>query len=180
MRTSAMLQPNNNRESTPRPQRQHPRARNRKKRSSRPPRTMPNRQEEGVPGVLPGALPEVPPSGQLLTIKRAKEQALGPPQELWLVAQNKDKPTKRPSSRQHRPLRNNNSSRKRKHRPHTNRVSTPSSEHSLLAWTRADTRSSDSLRLSSSKASTCAVGSLVDTVAPSQSQRSEQARASLP
>src|SRR5215470_6627659 len=111
MRTSAMLQPNNNRESTPRPQRQHPRARNRKKRSSRPPRTMPNRQEEGVPGVLPGALPEVPPSGPLLTIKRAKEQALVPPQELWLVAQNKGKPTKRPSSRQHRPLRNNNSSR---------------------------------------------------------------------
>jgi len=166
-----MLQPNNNRESTPRLQRQHPRPRNRKKRSSRPPRTMPNRQKEGVLGVLPGVLPEVPPSGQSLTIKRAKEQALEPLQELWSVAQNKGKPTKRPSSRQHRPLRNNNNSRKRKHRPRTNRVSTPSSEHSLLAWTRANTRSSDSLRLSSGKTSARALESLVDAQGFSSGRR---------
>src|SRR6266566_4769566 len=84
MRTSALLQPNNNRESTPRLHPQQPRLRNRRKQSNRPPR-------------------------------------------------------------------NNSSNRKRKQEPRTNRVSTPSNEHFLHAWTLADTRSSDSLGLSPGK-----------------------------
>src|SRR5437016_13258246 len=80
-------------------------------------------------------------------MKRAKERGLEPLRGLWWVEQSKGKLTKRPSSRQHRPLRNNSSNRKRKQEPRTNRVSTPSNEHFLHAWTLADTRSSDSLGL---------------------------------
>ena len=101
--------------------------------------------------MLPGALPEVPRLGRLLTMKRAKERGLEPLRGLWWVEQSKGKLTKRPSSRQHRPLRNNSSNRKRKQEPRTNRVSTPSNEHFLHAWTLADTRSSDSLGLSPGK-----------------------------
>src|SRR5207249_9833469 len=84
-------------------------------------------------------------------MKRAKERGLEPLRGLWWVEQSKGKLTKRPSSRQHRPLRNNSSNRKRKQEPRTNRVSTPSNEHFLHEWMLADTRSSDSLGLSSGK-----------------------------
>src|SRR5207247_9416465 len=84
-------------------------------------------------------------------MKRAKERGLEPLRGLWWVEQSKGKLTKRPSSRQHRPLRNNSSNRKRKQEPRTNRVSTPSNEHFLHAWTLADTRSSDSLGFSPGK-----------------------------
>src|SRR5437763_12230526 len=84
-------------------------------------------------------------------MKRAKERGLEPLRGLWWVEQSKGKLTKRPSSRQHRPLRNNSSNRKRKQEPRTNRVSTPSNEHFLHAWTLADTRSSDSLGLTPGK-----------------------------
>src|SRR2546429_622363 len=84
-------------------------------------------------------------------MKRAKERGLEPLRGLWWVEQSKGKLTKRPTSRQHRPLRNNSSNRKRKQEPRTNRVSTPSNEHFLHAWTLANTRSSDSLGLSPGK-----------------------------
>ncbi len=96
-------------------------------------------------GAARGAAGGAAIGGRLLMMKRAKEPRLEPLRGLWRVEQSKGKPTKRPSSRQHRPLRNNNSSRKRKLKPPTNRVSTPLSEPSLLAWTLADTPSSDSL-----------------------------------
>src|SRR5437660_10821000 len=84
-------------------------------------------------------------------MKRAKERGLEPLRGLWWVEQSKGKLTKRPRSRQHRPLRNNSSNRKRKQETRTNRVSTRSNEHFLHAWTLAATRSSDSLGLSPGK-----------------------------
>jgi hypothetical protein len=89
--------------------------------------------------VLPRAPLEVRRLERLLTMKQVEEQALEPLPGLWLAEQSKDKPTKHPSSRLRRPLPNNNSSRKPKQRPRTNRVSTNLSEHSLRAWKLADT-----------------------------------------
>src|SRR5215469_1329582 len=84
-------------------------------------------------------------------MKRAKELGPEPLRGLWWVEQGKGGLTKRPSSRQHKPRRNNNSSRKRRQTLRTNRVSTRSSGHFPLAWTLADTPSSDSLALSPGK-----------------------------
>src|SRR5215472_12287288 len=84
-------------------------------------------------------------------MKRAREQGPEPLRGLWWVEQGKGGLTKRPNSRQHKPRRNNSSSRKRKQTPHTNRVSTRSSGHFPLAWTLADTPSSDSPGLSPDK-----------------------------
>ena len=89
--------------------------------------------------VPPRAPPEVRLSERSLTMKQAKEQPLEPLPGLWWGAQSKEEPTKHPSSKRHRPLRNSNSSRKRNHRPHINRVSTNLSEHSLHAWKLAHT-----------------------------------------
>ena len=71
--------------------------------------------------------------------KRVKEQRLEPLPGPWWVEQSKEEPTKHPSSRQRRPPPNSNRSRKLKQRPHTNKVSTLLSAHSLPVWTLADT-----------------------------------------
>jgi len=96
--------------------------------------------------VLPGAPLEAPRSERLLTMKRVKEQRLELQPGQWWVEQSKGKPIKRPSSRRRRPLPNNNSSRKPKQRPRTNRVSTNLRTHFLPAWTLADTPLNSDLR----------------------------------
>jgi len=97
--------------------------------------------------VLPGAQLEAPRSERLLTMKRVKEQRLELQPAQWWVEQSKGEPTKHPSSKQRRPLPNNNSSRKLKQRPHTNKVSTHLSDHSLHVWTLADTPLNNNLGL---------------------------------
>ena len=89
--------------------------------------------------MLPGAQLEVLRLEPSLTMKQVKEQPLEPLPGPWLGEQSKEEPTKHPSSKQRRPLPNNNSSRKLKQRPHTNKVSTHLSDHSLRVWTLADT-----------------------------------------
>jgi hypothetical protein len=88
---------------------------------------------------------EVPQSERLRTMKRVKGQLPEPLPGQWWVEQSKDEPTKRPSSKQRRPLPNNNSSKKLKQRPHTNKVSTHLSDHSLHVWTLADTQLNNNL-----------------------------------
>src|SRR5258705_11308931 len=78
-------------------------------------------------------------------MKQVKEQPLEPRQELWWVEQSKEEPTKHPNSRRHRRPPNNNSSRKLKQTPHTNRVPTHLSAHSLRVWRLANTPFSDNL-----------------------------------
>src|SRR5690348_17884952 len=77
-------------------------------------------------------------------MKQVKEQPLEPQPGQWWVEQSKDEPIKHPRSRRRRPLLNNNSSRKPKQMPHTNRVPTHLSEHSLPVWTLAVTPLSES------------------------------------
>src|SRR5439155_24364935 len=145
MKTNASLQPDNNRELTHRLRPPSPRPKSKRKQSKRQLRTMLSRQKGGVSEVLRGVPPEAPRSEQLLTMKQVKEQALERLPAPWWVEQSKRKPTKHPSSKQRRPLPNN--SRKLKQRPHTNKVSTHSSDHSLHVWTLADTRFSDNPNL---------------------------------
>jgi hypothetical protein len=76
-------------------------------------------------------------------MKRVKEQRLELQPGQWWVEQSKDAPTKHPSSKQRRPLLNNNSSKKLKQRPHINKVSTHLSAHSLHVWMLADIPLSD-------------------------------------
>src|SRR5258705_508070 len=80
-------------------------------------------------------------------MKRVKEQGLELQPGQWWVEQSKDAPTKLPSSKQRRPLLNNNSSRKLKQEPHTNKVSTHLSAHSPHVWTLADTPLNNNLGL---------------------------------
>src|ERR1700747_3804508 len=80
-------------------------------------------------------------------MKRVKEQQLELQPGQWWVEQSKGEPTKHPSRKQRRPLPNNNSSRKLKQRPHTNKVSTHLSDHSLHVWTLADTPLNSNLGL---------------------------------
>jgi len=97
--------------------------------------------------VLRGVPLEAPRSERLLTMKRVKEQRLEQQPGQWWAEQSKDAPTKHPSSKQRRPLPNNNSSRKLKQTPHTNKVSTHLSDHSLHVWTLADTPLNNNLSL---------------------------------
>src|SRR4029077_19445752 len=112
MKTSVTLQPNNNRELTLRLRPQPPKPKSKRKQSNRQLRTMPSRQKGGVQKVLRGVPLEAPRSERLLTMKRVKEQRLELQPGQWWVEQSKEEPTKHPSSKQRRPLLNNNSSRK--------------------------------------------------------------------
>src|SRR6516165_889774 len=79
-------------------------------------------------------------------MKQALEQLLEPLPGLWREGGGNGKPTKRPSSRRHRPLPNNSSRKKRKRRPHISRVSTHLNGVSPLVWTLADTPSNDTFK----------------------------------
>src|SRR5262245_25886354 len=78
-------------------------------------------------------------------MKRVKEQAREPSLALWWVEQSKEEPTKHPSSKQRRPLPNNNSSKRLRQTPHTSKVSTHLSDHSPHVWTLADTQLNNNL-----------------------------------
>src|SRR5258708_37007129 len=124
MKTSASLQPNNNRELTLRLRPQPPKPKSKRKQSNRQLRTTPSRQKGAVQRVLRGVPLEGPRSERLLTMKRVKEQRLELQPGQWWVEQSKDAPTKLPSNKQRRTLLNNNSSRKLEEEPQTNKEST--------------------------------------------------------
>ena len=84
-------------------------------------------------------------------MKRAREQPLEPLPGLRWAEQSKEEPTKHPNSRRFRPLHSNNSRRKLKQRPHTNRASTRLNEASVHVWTLADIQLSSTLGLGPDK-----------------------------
>ena len=132
MKTSALGQPNSERELPPRLRPQPPRPRSKRKQSNRQLRTMPSRQKGGVQGVLRREPLEVRRSELLLMMMQGKEHRLELLPGPWWVGPNKDEPTKHPSSRRRGTCPNSNNRKKRKQRPRINRVSTNSSVHSLV------------------------------------------------
>src|SRR5262245_20143943 len=99
---------------------------------------MPSRRGVAVYGERPEVLPEELRLEQSRTMKLTRVQLLELPSELWEARPSNGKPTKPPSSKQHRLLLRNSSKRKHRPRPTINRASTPSNAHFQLAWTLAD------------------------------------------